>query len=44
MIQGTRPQTLAYALVDSPAGQLAWNLDAFASWVGTSGPCPPTTS
>ncbi|MFJ5546571.1 epoxide hydrolase family protein [Streptomyces sp. NPDC093225] len=24
-IQSTRPQTLAYALTDSPAGQLAWN-------------------
>jgi pimeloyl-ACP methyl ester carboxylesterase len=32
MIQGTRPQTLAYGLADSPVGQLAWNLDAFASW------------
>jgi pimeloyl-ACP methyl ester carboxylesterase len=32
MIQGTRPQTLAYGLADSPAGQLAWHLDAFASW------------
>ena len=28
-IQGTRPQTLAYALVDSPTGQLAWNLEWF---------------
>jgi epoxide hydrolase len=28
-IQGTRPQTLAYALTDSPAGQLAWNLEWF---------------
>ncbi|MEV4262938.1 epoxide hydrolase family protein [Kribbella sp. NPDC049584] len=26
-IQATRPQTLAYALVDSPVGQLAWNLE-----------------
>ncbi len=26
-IQGSRPQTLAYALVDSPVGQLAWNLE-----------------
>jgi epoxide hydrolase len=26
---GTRPQTLAYALTDSPAGQLAWNLEWF---------------
>lgn len=24
-IQGTRPQTLAYALTDSPVGQLAWD-------------------
>ncbi|MEU7864190.1 epoxide hydrolase [Nonomuraea sp. NPDC049141] len=32
MIQSTRPQTLAYGLADSPAGQLAWNLDAYASW------------
>ncbi|MEU6717133.1 epoxide hydrolase [Nonomuraea sp. NPDC046802] len=31
-IQGTRPQTLAYGLTDSPAGLLGWNLDAFASW------------
>nr|WP_055502567.1 epoxide hydrolase family protein [Nonomuraea pusilla] len=31
-VQGTRPQTLAYALADSPAGQLAWFLDVFASW------------
>ena len=26
-IQGTRPQTIAYALIDSPVGQLAWNLE-----------------
>ncbi|GAA2824840.1 epoxide hydrolase family protein [Kribbella solani] len=26
-IQSTRPQTLAYALTDSPVGQLAWNLE-----------------
>ena len=26
-IQSTRPDTLAHALADSPAGQLAWNLD-----------------
>ncbi|WTW92349.1 epoxide hydrolase [Streptomycetaceae bacterium NBC_01309] len=29
VIQGTRPQTLAYGLLDSPAGQLAWNLEWF---------------
>ncbi len=28
-IQPTRPQTLAAALVDSPAGQLAWIMDRF---------------
>lgn len=28
-IQGTRPQTLAYALADSPAGQLGWYLEWF---------------
>jgi epoxide hydrolase len=28
-IQSTRPQTVAYALTDSPAGQLAWNVDLF---------------
>jgi pimeloyl-ACP methyl ester carboxylesterase len=28
-IQSTRPQTLAYALADSPVGQLAWNLEWF---------------
>ncbi|MDX3225807.1 epoxide hydrolase [Streptomyces sp. ME19-01-6] len=30
-IQSTRPQTLAYGLSDSPAGQLAWNLDWFVA-------------
>jgi hypothetical protein len=28
-IQSTRPQTLAYALVDSPAGLLAWTTEWF---------------
>ncbi|MEW2354465.1 epoxide hydrolase family protein [Spirillospora sp. NPDC029432] len=31
-IQGTRPQTLAYGLADSPAGQLAWIAEKFAEW------------
>ncbi|MGX7678484.1 epoxide hydrolase family protein [Jatrophihabitans sp. DSM 45814] len=31
-IQGTRPQTLAYGLTDSPAGQLAWILEKFYAW------------
>lgn len=31
-IQGTRPQTLAYALSDSPVGQLAWLAEKFKEW------------
>ncbi|MEO3765241.1 epoxide hydrolase family protein [Streptomyces sp. B8F3] len=31
-IQSTRPQTLAYALTDSPVGQLAWIAEKFKEW------------
>jgi epoxide hydrolase len=31
-IQSTRPQTLSYALTDSPVGQLAWVMDKFREW------------
>jgi pimeloyl-ACP methyl ester carboxylesterase len=31
-IQSTRPQTVAYGLVDSPVGQLAWIMDKFMAW------------
>jgi pimeloyl-ACP methyl ester carboxylesterase len=31
-LQGTRPQTLAHALADSPAGQLAWIVEKFKEW------------
>jgi pimeloyl-ACP methyl ester carboxylesterase len=31
-LQATRPQTLAYALNDSPAGQLAWIVEKFHEW------------
>lgn len=31
-IQGSRPQTLAYGLTDSPVGQLAWIAEKFADW------------
>jgi pimeloyl-ACP methyl ester carboxylesterase len=31
-LQGTRPQTLAHALADSPAGQLAWIVEKFQEW------------
>ena len=35
--QSTRPQTLGYALVDSPAGQAAWILEKFWSWTDCDG-------
>jgi pimeloyl-ACP methyl ester carboxylesterase len=31
-IQGTRPQTLAYALTDSPTGLAAWIAEKFHAW------------
>jgi pimeloyl-ACP methyl ester carboxylesterase len=31
-LQATRPQTLAYALNDSPTGQLAWIVEKFHDW------------
>jgi hypothetical protein len=37
----TRPQTVAYALNDSPAGQLAWNLEWFVDWDPSSTSRPP---
>ena len=36
-IQGTRPQTLAYGLTDSPAGLLAWILEKFRTWTDCGG-------
>ncbi|MZG04268.1 epoxide hydrolase family protein [Streptomyces sp. SID5614] len=33
--QATRPQTVGYALVDSPVGLLAWILDKFTEWSDT---------
>jgi pimeloyl-ACP methyl ester carboxylesterase len=35
--QSTRPQSLGYGLVDSPAGQCAWILEKFWSWTDTDG-------
>ncbi|MBZ9645888.1 epoxide hydrolase family protein [Streptomyces sp. PSKA30] len=32
VLQATRPQTLAYALTDSPVGQLAWIVEKFQEW------------
>jgi pimeloyl-ACP methyl ester carboxylesterase len=36
-IQSTKPQTLAYALNDSPAGLAAWILEKWRSWTDTGG-------
>ena len=36
-IQGTRPQTLAYGLTDSPAGLAAWIVEKFRSWSDCAG-------
>ncbi|MGH2587002.1 MAG: epoxide hydrolase family protein [Dehalococcoidia bacterium] len=35
-IQSTRPQTLAYGLADSPAGQLAWIVEKFKDWTDST--------
>lgn len=35
--QGSRPQTLGYALVDSPAGQAAWIYEKLAEWSDCDG-------
>jgi pimeloyl-ACP methyl ester carboxylesterase len=32
MVQGTKPQTLAYALNDSPVGLAAWLVEKFHNW------------
>ena len=37
VIQGTRPQTLASALVDSPAGLAAWIAEKFHVWTDNDG-------
>ena len=35
--QSTRPQTLGYGLVDSPAGQCAWIVEKFQAWTDCDG-------
>ena len=35
--QATRPQTLGYGLVDSPAGQAAWIVEKFWAWADHDG-------
>jgi epoxide hydrolase len=39
-LQATRPQTLAYALTDSPAGQLAWIVEKFHEWTDPAAESP----
>jgi microsomal epoxide hydrolase len=36
-IQGTKPQTLAYGLADSPAGLAAWIVEKFRTWSDCGG-------
>jgi pimeloyl-ACP methyl ester carboxylesterase len=40
MLQGNKPQTIAYALTDSPVGQLAWIVEKFQEWSDPSRPLP----
>lgn len=35
--QKTRPQTLGYALTDSPVGQMAWIMEKFWAWTDCNG-------
>jgi pimeloyl-ACP methyl ester carboxylesterase len=39
-IQSTRPQTLSFALTDSPVGQLAWIIEKFKEWIGSNRDLP----
>ncbi len=40
ILQSTRPQTLAYALTDSPVGQLAWIVERFKDWTDPAAELP----
>ena len=40
-IQGTKPQTLAYGLTDSPIGLAAWILEKFHGWTIQGRDAPP---
>ena len=39
-LQGTRPQTIAHALTDSPAGLLAWIVEKFQEWTDPAAKLP----
>jgi epoxide hydrolase len=36
LLQASRPQTLSYALTDSPIGQLAWIVERFKDWTDST--------
>lgn len=40
MLQSTRPQSLAYALTDSPAGLLTWLVERYYDWSAADAPEP----
>jgi pimeloyl-ACP methyl ester carboxylesterase len=40
IVQATRPQTIAYALTDSPVGQLAWIVEKFKEWTDPAARLP----
>jgi pimeloyl-ACP methyl ester carboxylesterase len=40
IVQSTRPQTISYALTDSPAGQLAWIVEKFKEWTDPAADLP----
>ncbi|WP_229706366.1 epoxide hydrolase family protein [Micromonospora sonchi] len=40
VVQSTRPQTISYALTDSPVGQLAWIVEKFKEWTDPSADLP----
>jgi epoxide hydrolase len=39
-VQATRPQTISFALTDSPVGQLAWIVEKFKEWTGSNHELP----
>jgi pimeloyl-ACP methyl ester carboxylesterase len=40
IVQSTRPQTISYALTDSPVGQLAWIVEKFKEWTDPDASLP----
>jgi pimeloyl-ACP methyl ester carboxylesterase len=42
-LHSTRPQTVAYALADSPVGQLAWLAEGLTRWADPAAPLPDET-